>query len=136
MTSIGNHAELDKLHVTDSESELDALLPDPVELPGLTETLRCSMHYFELFCDELSRVGRPLDDVDLLAVELVDDVLDAYPAHANTGADGVDLLLPRGDGDLGTEARLAGDLHDLDRAGEDLRDLLLEETANEPRMGA
>ena len=86
--------------------------------------------------DELRRVRRPLDDVDLLAVELVDDVLDAHAAHSDAGADRIDLLLPRGHGDLGAETRLASDLHDLDRAGEDLRDLLLEEPANEARVGA
>ena len=33
----------------------------------------------------------PADDVDLLAAELVDDVLDAAAAHADARADGVDL---------------------------------------------
>ena len=49
---------------------------------------------------------------------------------------GIDLLLPRGDGDLGAQTRLAGDLHDLDRAGEDLRHLQLEEAADQVRVGA
>ena len=59
--------------------------------------------------DEDGGIGGPLDDVDLLAVELVDDVLDTDAAEADAGADGVDALLEGVDGDLGAEAGLAGD---------------------------
>jgi hypothetical protein len=54
VSSIGNHAELDKVHVDEALSEIDALVRDPRELPGLTETLRRSIDCFERFCDELS----------------------------------------------------------------------------------
>jgi|SoiMethySBSTD1v2_1073268.scaffolds.fasta_scaffold00686_20 hypothetical protein len=56
LTSISKHAELDRLHVSEAGREIDVLLPDPLELPGLTETLRRSMDYFDRFCDELGRV--------------------------------------------------------------------------------
>jgi hypothetical protein len=55
LTSIGNHMELDKLHVAEGVAEIDALLPDPRELAALEETLRRSFEYFERFCVELGR---------------------------------------------------------------------------------
>jgi hypothetical protein len=55
LTSIGNHAELDKQHVTEGVAEIDALLPDPRDLAGLAETLQRSFEYFERFCVELGR---------------------------------------------------------------------------------
>src|SRR5262249_50779748 len=86
--------------------------------------------------DKGRRIGRPLDDVDLLAVKLVDDVLDADAADTDAGADRIDLLLPRGDGPLRAQTRFAGDLHDLDGAAVDLRHLHLEQPADEIGMGA
>ena len=79
--------------------------------------------------DEARRVRVPLDDVDALAVELIDDVLDADAAQADAGADRVDALLARVDGDLAAEAGLARDRLDLDGAAEDLRHLQLEQAA-------
>ena len=66
--------------------------------------------------DEHRRVLVPRDHVDLLARELGDDGLDPRPALADRGADGVEPLLARRDGDLGAAAGLAGDRLDLDRA--------------------
>jgi hypothetical protein len=42
----------------------------------------------------------PADDVDLLAAELLDDVLDPAAADADARADRVDLAVDRADGDL------------------------------------
>ncbi len=69
----------------------------------------------------------PRDDVDLLAAELGDDGLDARAALADGGADRVEPLLARRDGDLGAAAGLAGDRPDLDGAAVDLGDLELEQ---------
>ena len=80
---------------------------------------------------EDGRVVAPRDDVDLLAAELGDDGLDARAALADGRPDRVEPLLAAGDGHLGAAARLAGDGLDLDRAGVDLRDLELEQAAQE-----
>jgi hypothetical protein len=53
LTAIGHHIELDRDHVSEGLSQIDALIA-PRELPGLTETLVLSMSYFERFFDELS----------------------------------------------------------------------------------
>src|SRR5207302_11471712 len=84
--------------------------------------------------DVLRRILIPLDDIDLLAIQLVDDVLDADTAHADARPDGVDAFLARGDGDLGSETGLTRDGLDLDRSAEDLRDLLLEQAAQHQPM--
>ena len=77
----------------------------------------------------------PADDVDAFAAQLIDDVLDAAAAHADAGADAIDLQVDAGDGDLGAIAGLAGQGLDLDGAVGDLRDLVLEEPADEVGMG-
>src|SRR5207248_1513835 len=64
----------------------------------------------------------------LFAVKLVDDVLNAHPAHADARADGINAFLPGRNGHLGAEAGLSGDRLDLDGAGEDLGHLLFEQT--------
>src|SRR5690606_33507355 len=85
--------------------------------------------------DKRRDVRRPFDHVDLLAVQLVHDVLDADTPDTDARANRVDLLLARRNGDLGAKARLTGDLHDLDRAALDLRHFLLEEPADQSRIG-
>src|SRR5262249_34974983 len=70
--------------------------------------------------DEHRRVAVPRHDVDLLTVELVDDVVDAAAAYADAGADRVDPLLARVDGNFRARAGLAGDRLDLDDAVVDL----------------
>ena len=45
--------------------------------------------------DEGRRVRRPRDDVDLLALQLVDDRLHAGAAHADAGADRIDRGIAR-----------------------------------------
>ena len=77
----------------------------------------------------------PLDDVDLLAAQLGHDRLDARAALADGRADRVEALLARRHGHLGAAARLAGDGLDLHGAGVDLRDLQLEQAAQEALVG-
>src|SRR5581483_2581819 len=91
----------------------------------------------------LERVGdvllgllAPLDDVDLLATELVDDRLHAQTALPDARAAGVDAGLARADGDLGARAGLASDADDLDLPVIDLRDLELEEPLHEKLVRA
>ena len=79
---------------------------------------------------------RPRNDVDLLALELVDHRLDAAAAHADAGADRIDRGIARDDGDLGAAAGIAGDRLHLDDAVVDLRHFLREQLRHELRMGA
>ena len=58
--------------------------------------------------DEGGGIRLPRDDVDLLALELVDHRLHAAAAHADAGADRVDGGIARDDGDLGAASRDRG----------------------------
>src|ERR1041384_476808 len=86
--------------------------------------------------DEFLRIVAPADDVDVLAVELVDDVPDAAAANADAGAEAVDAVVGRVDRDFRAIARLARDALDDDRTVADLGDFELEEAADEILMGA
>src|SRR5204863_5028810 len=66
-------------------------------------------------------------DVDLLAAELGDDHAHTRAARADAGADRVDALSVRLDGDLRAVAGLACDAADLDEPVGDLGDLELEQ---------
>ena len=81
-------------------------------------------------------VLRPLDDVDLLALQLVDDRLHAAAAHADAGADRIDRAVLGAHRDLGAAARIAGHRHDLDDAVIDFRHFLAEQPGHEFRMRA
>src|SRR5262249_44436156 len=61
-------------------------------------------------------VGRPGNDVDLLALQLVDDGLHAGTAHADAGADRIDRGIARDHADLGAGTGIAGYRLDLDDA--------------------
>ena len=76
------------------------------------------------------------DDVDLLAAQLLHDRLHARAAHADAGADRIDVAVVRRDGDLGATARLARRALHLDDALVDLRHLLLEELDQQAGMRA
>ena len=76
----------------------------------------------------------PADDVDFLAAQFVDDVLDAAAADADAGPHGIHLGVDRGDGDLGAVSGLAGQGLDLDGALGDLGDFELEQPADEFRV--
>ena len=54
LTIIGNHAELDKDHVSEALDEIDALVGDPKKLPAMRDALRRSMDRFAAFCSELA----------------------------------------------------------------------------------
>ncbi len=86
--------------------------------------------------DEGRGVGRPRNNVDLLALQLGHDRLDARAAHADAGADRIDAAVVRDDGDLGARARIARDRADLDDAVVDFRDFLGEQLRHELRMSA
>src|SRR5688572_5168692 len=81
--------------------------------------------------DVLLRLLVPLDDVDLLAAELVDDRLHAEAALANACAPRVDAGLACADGDLGARSRLTRDTDDLHLAVVDLRHLELEQALHQ-----
>src|SRR5690606_15134825 len=82
------------------------------------------------------RIGRPLDDVDLLALQFVHHRLDAAAAHADAGADRIDGIVVGQHGNLGAAARIAGDGADLDDAVIDFRHFLGEQLGHELRMRA
>ncbi len=69
----------------------------------------------------------PPHDVDPLATQLVDDVLDSRAAHADAGTDRVDLGVDRGDGDLRAITGFAGQGTDRDDLVGDFRNLELEQ---------
>src|SRR5262249_20017861 len=86
--------------------------------------------------DEARRLGVPRDDVDLLAAELRDDHAHARAARADAGADRVDSLCVRLDGDLRAIAGLAGDAADVDETVRDLGHLELEQRLDQLRIAA
>src|SRR5690606_27774219 len=85
--------------------------------------------------DEGSRIRRPRNDVDLLALQFADDGLNAGAAHADAGADRIDGSVTRDDRDLGAGTRIAGDRLDFDDAIVDFRHFHGEELRHEGRMG-
>ncbi len=62
------------------------------------------------------RIGIPQDDVDALATELAHDGANTAALGADAGANGIQTIVERVDGDLGALAGLAGDRLDLDGA--------------------
>src|SRR5690606_36464536 len=81
--------------------------------------------------DELGDILTPLDDVDLLAAQLVDHLADPGAAGADAGTLGVDVGVVGDHGDLGAVTGLAGDGDDLHGAVGQLRHLQLEEAADQ-----
>ena len=81
----------------------------------------------ERTADELCRVGRPVDDVDLLAAKLLHDRLHARAAHADAGADRIDVAIVGDHRDLRASTRLTNCGLDLDDALVDLGHFLTEE---------
>src|SRR5262245_28171996 len=86
--------------------------------------------------DEARRLRVPRDDVDLLAAELGDDHADARAARADTGANRVDALGVRLDGDLRAVTGLTGDAADLHQPVGDLGHLQLEERLDQLGIAA
>src|SRR3954453_7285676 len=85
---------------------------------------------------EVGRIGCPRDDVDLLALQLVDDGLYARTTHADPGTDGIAGGIARNPRDFRARARIPRHRLDLDDAVIDLRHFLREQFAHELRMGA
>ena len=84
--------------------------------------------------DEPLGVDLVLEDVDLLALELADDRLDAYPFEADAGAHGIDILAVGIDRDLRPVTGFAHDLEDVDGLVVDLGDLELKYLPHELGM--
>ena len=80
-------------------------------------------------------VGRPGDDVDLLALQFGDHRLHARAAHADAGADRVDGAVVGDHRHLGAAAGIAGDGADFDDAVVDLGHLLGEQLGHEAAVG-
>ena len=85
---------------------------------------------------ESRRVGVPLDDVDLLALQFADHRLDARTPHANAGADGVNARVVGNHGDLGARAGIPGHRLDLDDAVVNFRNLLGKQLGHEVGVAA
>ena len=86
--------------------------------------------------DEGRGIGVPLDDVDLLALQLVDHRLHPAAPHSDTGANRIDARIVRQDGDLRARAGIARHRFDLDNAVVDLGNLLGEQPRHEFRPRA
>ena len=86
--------------------------------------------------DEHLEVVVPADDIDPLAAEFLDDVLDAVAANAHAGTDAIDPVVGADHGHLAAVAGLAGDRPDLDHAVGDFGDLLLKQPLHELRADA
>ena len=86
--------------------------------------------------DEGRLIGRPGNDVDLLALQFADDRLHPRAAHADAGADRIDRGIARGHGDLRPRAGIARHGLHVDDAVVDLRHLLREQLRHELRVRA
>ncbi len=76
------------------------------------------------------------DDVDLLAVQLVDDHTDARATSADAGADRIDVLVIGPDGDLGAMSGFTGAGLEFDDAVRDLGHFEFEQPLDETGVGA
>ena len=94
---------------------------------ALVDADRGDLGRSESGADEHHRVIRPRDDVDLLALEFLDHVLNANPLHADASADRIHVTILRDDGDLGASARFAGAELDLDDLFADFRNFDFEQ---------
>ena len=72
----------------------------------------------------------PANDVDLLAKQFIDDVLDSRSANSNTGTHAIDVGVVGRYSNLGAVTGLPGDLFNLDHVVLDLGDLECKELAD------
>ena len=86
--------------------------------------------------DEGRSVGRPGNNVDLLALQFIDDSLHTRAAHAHASPDRIDRGIVRHHRNLGARTRIASDRLHLDDAVIDFRHFLGEQPGGELRMGA
>ena len=82
------------------------------------------------------RVFVPRNDVDFLALQLVDDSLNAASAHTDASSDRVDRAVIGNNADLGARSGIAGNGLDLDDAVIDLGHFHFEQSGQEFRRGA
>ncbi len=111
---------------TDSEGKIVLVDEDADALLLFVGRNGADIGGFERGSDEFNRISIPADDVDFFVIELTNDIFDTGPAHANAGTDRVDFGIGAVDGDLGTEACLAGDGFQLNRAVGDFADFEFE----------
>ena len=97
---------------------------------------RQRLRWAEGVSDEGARVGVPGDDVNFLAAEFVDNVLNARATHAHTAAHRFHARLQGGHSHLGTITGLASESFDFHNALADFRHLLLQQTAEHVAMPA
>ena len=88
---------------------LDGVFVDDDHILNLCRTKR--------ICDEDGRVVAPLQDVDLLAHQFSNDVLDPDSSKTHARTDGVDIVFVRVDGDLAAGASLPRNRLDFYEAG-------------------
>src|SRR5207302_7196520 len=84
---------------------------------------------------QLGRVVGPGDDIDPLRPQLADDAADPDTTWTDAGTDRVDALLVGRDRDLGADSRFASQRPDDNGAGRQLRDLELEQPADQCLVG-
>ena len=85
----------------------------------------------ERMLDESARIAIPLDHVDTLAVQFIDDVLNAHRTHPDAAPNRVNPLLPRPDGDLGAVSGLSSDAANLNHAAHNLGHFQLKQPPHE-----
>ena len=107
-----------------------------MRLSSSSMTTRLTVAGWSALTTKVASVLAPRDDVDLLALQLLDDRLDAAALHADAGADRVDRAVVADDADLGAAARVAGGGLDLDDAVVNLRHFLREQLLHEVGVGA
>ena len=86
--------------------------------------------------DERSRVGRPRNNIDLFALQLIDHGLNPTAAHANTRADRINSRIIRNHADFGPAARVARDGTHFDDAVINFRHFLHEQFRHKGRVSA
>ena len=87
-------------------------------------------------CDELRRIGRPVDDIDLFRSEILHHRTHASAAGADQGTLRIDAFGVGSHRDLGAGTGLTRNGHNRHGAGNQFRNLTLEQAANQLRMGA
>ena len=97
----------------------------------LVESNLLHARWTERFRNEPRRVLIPLNDVNLLALELVDDLANTRPSRANTRANRIDIVIVGGNCDLGPMSRFSRNGLDLDVTIDQLRNLKLKERSDE-----
>ena len=121
----------------DGERELGVIDDDfKLLLAEIGDADAAYLRRLQRFFGEGSDLFAELDDVDLFAAKLADDGLHAHALHADAGADWIDILVARHDGDLGALAGFARDGADGDGAVVDFRHFALEEVLDQFRRGA